>query len=424
MDYKKFYELSFDMMCVIREEKFFLVNSKFPAHLGYAPEDMVGRLWVDFLHPDDKEESLRAYGSETDRTCTTRFLSHEGKYIWLEWRFGRVNDEEIYATCHDVSQRKLIETQLGSYIIGLRRSEIEAKRARDEAEMMAYAASHDLQEPLRTIMNWGAFIKEDYGHLLPEKGQLELGYILESAARGRALVSDLLQLSRVGRESNFGLVRMNDVLDKAVIDVELSVRETEATIMRDGTLPEVWGDPSMLRLMVKNLLSNAVKFAKVGTHPNIIVGGAVTADGWEFSVRDDGVGIDPDYAEKVFGVFFRLGKERPGTGIGLAICQKIAKLHNGSIWIESSPSQGATVRFTISGKNTHETTTDIGSGGPSAGRKDAGASAVGNEDSTHPTHSFRWGGSPAVLAERGSIHGRTTPRSGTPRPKSPKDHGV
>lgn len=414
MDYQKFYEISFDMMCVIKDDRLLFVNSKFPAHLGYAHDALVGRLWEEFLHPDDKGETLRAYRSDTDRTCTTRFLTNSGSYVWLEWRFGRVNDEEIYAACHDVSQRRLIETQLGAYIIGLRRSEIEAKRARDEAEMMAYAASHDLQEPLRTILNWGAFIREDYGHLLPEKGRTELGYIIDSATRGRALVSDLLQLSRVGRESDFGTVRMNDVVDKAVIDIEMSVRESGAAIQRDGSLPEVWGDPSMLRLLVKNLLSNAVKFAKAGTSPNIVVGGAITDSGWEFSVRDDGVGIDPTYVEKVFGVFFRLGKERPGTGIGLAICQKIAKLHHGSIWIESSPSQGATVRFTLSGKHTHdENTTDIGSGGPSAGRKDAGASAVYDGDPARTTHSFRWGGSPTVLAERGTIRGRTSPRYGS-----------
>jgi light-regulated signal transduction histidine kinase (bacteriophytochrome) len=290
--------------------------------------------------------------------------------------------------------------------------------------MMAYAASHDLQEPLRTILNWGGFLGEEHGHLLPPEGKEMLGYIMESAARGRALVIDLLQLSRVGRELHFGAVQMNDVVDKAVIDMELAVRETAATVTRDD-LPEVWGDASMLRLLVKNLISNAIKFTKKGVTPRISVSAKVTDTGWEFGVQDEGIGLDPSYAEKVFGVFARIGVG-PGTGIGLAICQKIAKLHEGSIWIESAPECGATVRFTLSSKPTNdpETQTNPSGGGSPPGRKDARASVVGDENSTRASYGPGRRPSLAVLAEGGGVLGRTTPRFGIARFKSTEGDGL
>jgi PAS domain S-box-containing protein len=423
--YKRFFEISYDLMCVCNKTHFLEVNESMVRLLGYSREELLGRSYFDFIHPDDIAESRRLLATGDRNPYENRYYTKTGKIVWLRWCAHKESDGDVmHCVAKDVTSEKAISTQLGKYVIGLQRSQREALAAKEEAEMMAYAASHDLQEPLRTIINWSAFLKEDFGHLLPTEGQEQLGYIQESAKRGRDLVMDLLQLSRVGRNMAMGPVDSAEIVDRAVLDVEFSARETGAEITRES-LPVVWGDASMLRLLFKNLLSNAMKFAKSGESPKIHI--SVSEDpvtGWTFKVRDDGIGMDPAYVQKVFGVFARLDPKKPGTGIGLAICQKIVHLHNGNIAIESTPGAGATVCFNVvkpeaAGVSDDEQTAAPPAGGGSPpGRKGAGADARADEDRVQVAHRARWGGGSALLASGGSLRDRPSYRPSSPGSES------
>lgn len=411
MDYELIHEISFDLTCIVKDGRFVDANERFLHHLGYTREELVDQECLSFVHPDDLSEAIKAY-KEKAASVVHRFRRADGTYLWLEWHGGE-SGELLYGVCRDVTSEKLISDQLGRYVIDLQRSEREAQVAKEEAEMMAYAASHDLQEPLRTIQNWANFLGEDYGHLLPEDGREQLKYIIDSAERGRVLVLDLLRLSRVGRDGSFGWVSMNEAVDGAVVDVEFSTRETKAQITRDE-LPVIWGDISMLRLLVKNLFSNAIKFAKPDEVPRVHVSWEEHTDEWVFYVKDEGVGMEPAFSEKVFGVFTRLDRSKPGTGIGLAICKKVIKLHDGSIAMLSEPGIGSTVRFTIkknrSGK-TNESQTRIASGGSSTRRQATSAGVGKASDPPLSTRSEGRDGGVVVLAAGGALRDRPTGRS-------------
>jgi PAS domain S-box-containing protein len=418
IDYKKFYELSYDLMCIVGPTHFVEVNDKFPRHLGYTREEMLAKPWVEFVHPDDRAASSAAYGSAPDgvTTYTNRYVAKDGSVIWFEWRGGRGADGQMYATCRDVTERKFIEDQLGKYLIDLRRSN-------DELEQFAYAASHDLQEPLRTISNYAQFIQEDHLSDLPPDVRENLDCIVEAAKQGRALVNDLLELSRVGREVHFGSVNLNEVVDHAVIAIEFQVRDSGATITRSD-LPFIWGDYTSLLLLFRNLLSNGVKFCKPGEAPTVSVGAEEDAGGWHIWVRDNGIGIDPQYVQQIFAIFKRLDRSRPGTGIGLSICRKVVDRHGGRIWIESAPGQGATFHIHLPRHDPHARRFDpqnhpLG-GGSSTGRTSGASSLQQAPGAAPPDIGPGRSGSLAVLASGGILRDRPTPRSGTPRSQPPE----
>lgn len=432
--YKRFFEISFDLMCVCNTTHFLEVNESMCKLLGYTREELLARPYYEFMHRDDVAASKAAVADgQTGAVFENRYITKAGKVIWLRWSTHPDVDHDgaMHCVAKDITSEKAIANQLGKYVIDLQRSERAAKQAKEEAEMLAYAASHDLQEPLRTIINWSSFLKDDYGHLLPEDGKEQLRYIHESATRGRELVMDLLQLSRVGRDAAFGLVDTAQLVDKAVLDVEFSVRESGAEVTRDPHMPVVWGDASMLRLLFKNLLSNAIKFAKPDEPPKIHISGEESSNGWLFQVRDEGIGMDPAYAQKVFGVFQRLDTRRTGTGIGLAICQKIVKLHDGRIWIESAPGEGATVLFTVSrqpaGHTDHDERQDQthpAGRGSHPRREDAGASHAQHDDTARASSRLGRLGSTALLAANGSLRDRSDRGLGLARSQPAASVGV
>lgn len=415
MDYRKFYELSFDLMCIVGQTHFLSVNDKFPKHLGYTKEEMLSRPWLEFLHPDDRAAALVVSSHPSNgSTITNRYRTKDDRYVWLEWRCGQGDDGQMYATCRDVTAKKDVEAKLEKNVENL-------KRSNDELEQFAYAASHDLQEPLRTISNYAQFIQEDYIGDMPGELKEHLGYIVEAAKQGRALVNDLLELSRVGRSTHFDWVSLNEIVDSAVVGVEFQVRETQALVVRDD-LPLVWGDASALTFLFRNLLSNAIKFGKEGIPPTVNIGGVEEHSGWHLWVRDNGIGIEPRYANHIFAVFKRLDNSRPGTGIGLSICRKIVDLHHGRIWVESELGAGATFHISIPRpdhhafpSSEHPTRRRSPSGradGPSGVREVAGPALLELR--------ARRSGSNALLAAGGDLRDRPTPRAGPPRSQPPE----
>ncbi|MFB3812928.1 MAG: ATP-binding protein [Terriglobales bacterium] len=230
----------------------------------------------------------------------------------------------------------------------LKANSAELARSNADLQQFAYVASHDLQEPLRTLSSFSQLLKRRYHGRLDSEADEFITFIVEGATRMQTLINDLLAFSRVGtRGSPFTPVNCAEILASVEENLELAIADNEAVITHD-LLPIVSADATQLTQVFQNLLSNAIKFRRAEP-PRIHVSAARRDGAWRFSVRDNGIGIAPQYYDRIFVIFQRLhGREAyPGTGIGLAICKKIVERHGGCIWVESEPGQGSTFHFTI-----------------------------------------------------------------------------
>ena len=253
-----------------------------------------------------------------------------GYGIWVSWELGREKNDLVEA------RQKLEE------------SVAELGRSNADLQQFAYVASHDLQEPLRMVSSYTQLIARRYKGKLDADADEFIAFAVDGANRMQRLILDLLAYSRVntaGRQ--FEPTAMETVLKAALNNLTNAVKESQAIITHDP-LPAVMGDDKQLAQLFQNLLSNAVKFG--GAQPPRIHISAKQTDGeWLFSVRDHGIGLDPQYADRIFVIFQRLHtrEEYPGTGIGLAICKKIVERHGGRMWVESELGKGATFYFTL-----------------------------------------------------------------------------
>ncbi len=270
----------------------------------------------------------------------------EGGVAWLEGR-GRilVNDAgepaKMLGVCLNITTRKQAEEELLQQAGRLARSNA-------DLQSFAYAASHDLQEPLRNISTFAELLERRYKGKLDNEGDDLISYIVESAVRMGSLVEDLLGYSRlISSEQVPGTeVRLNEAVEWAVRNLQTAIEQSGASV-ETGPLPALYGDSMQLSQLFQNLIGNAIKYRGPET-PRIRISAEANAGDWVISVSDNGLGIDPAYHDKIFGVFRRLhGSEYPGTGIGLALCKRIVEKHGGRIWVESEAGKGATFRFSL-----------------------------------------------------------------------------
>lgn len=231
----------------------------------------------------------------------------------------------------------------------LKETVVELERSNKELEKFAYVASHDLQEPLRMIVSYLQLFERKYKDKLDEKGSKYMYYAVDGAKRMQTLIDDLLTYSRVStRGEEFKPVDGEEILNNALLNLEFSIKKNKAVITHD-TLPTVLADGGQLVQLFQNLISNAIKFKMPDEEPRIHISTKEEKDKYIFSVKDNGIGIEPKYADRIFEVFQRLQKrsEYEGTGIGLAISKKIVERHGGKIWVESEPGKGSIFYFTM-----------------------------------------------------------------------------
>jgi signal transduction histidine kinase len=245
--------------------------------------------------------------------------------------------EETAAAKHDLEEAN----------VRLKKQTLELARSNAELEQFAYVASHDLQEPLRMVASYTQLLSRRYQGRLDADADEFIGYAVKGVNRMQGLIYDLLEYSKVGSTDHYTRVDCAGRIKEAVANLKDAIEESGAAVATDD-MPEVFGDGRQLTQLFQNLIANAIKFRNHAP-PQIRISARREAREWIFSVRDNGIGFDPQFADRIFVIFQRLhNKERyAGTGIGLAICKKIVERHNGRIWAESAPGEGTTFFFTI-----------------------------------------------------------------------------
>lgn len=242
------------------------------------------------------------------------------------------------------------ELQKAHNVLETKVAERTAELAKSNAELdqFAYIASHDLQEPLRMVSSYVQLLARRYKGKLDRDADDFIGFAYEGALRMQRLINDLLSYSRVGRNDTlFEEVNLEKALKKAIENLHLTIKEKKATIIFDP-LPVVFGDLGQLTQVFQNLIDNAIKFNRKDS-PVVHISASLEGDGHICSVKDNGIGVDPEYQGKLFILFQRLHtkKEYPGTGLGLAICKRIIEKHRGKIWVKSKPNEGSIFYFKI-----------------------------------------------------------------------------
>jgi PAS domain S-box-containing protein len=324
------------------------VNPKFCDVTGYTVEDIVGKSTADLgeLAAEAARQlwDAMATGEEWRGEFVNRKKS--GEHYWESASISAIRDvhgsiTHFLKVAEDITKRKFADQKLAQILA-------ELERSNQELEQFAYIASHDLQEPLRVVTSYLELLQRRYGGKLGRDADKFIAYAVDGVTRMGRLISDILAFSRVGtRGRPFQPTDADWILDQALANLEASLDEAEASVTRDP-LPTVNGDASQLVQLFQNLIGNAVKF-RGEAPPRIHVSAGQDKEEWVFSVRDNGIGIEKEYSDRIFKIFKRLHvrTKYPGTGIGLAICKKIAERHGGKIWVDSEPGEGATFFFTV-----------------------------------------------------------------------------
>ncbi|HTT51270.1 MAG TPA: ATP-binding protein [Streptosporangiaceae bacterium] len=255
---------------------------------------------------------------------------------------------------------------------------IELRRSNAELEQFAYVASHDLQEPLRKVASFCQLLEKRYGGQLDERGLQYIAFAVDGAKRMQVLINDLLTFSRVGRANEVRVVLpLDQPLDAALSALSVAIEDADAVVERPEQLPEVTGDPTLLAMLWQNLIGNAIKFRAAGQAPLIQITAAAQPDGrWQLAVTDNGIGIPPEFAEKVFVIFQRLHGRGvyPGTGIGLALCKRIVERHGGEMYLDTGYTGGTRICFTLPAADA------VSGGGTSTGGTSAGGGTSTESD--------------------------------------------
>jgi signal transduction histidine kinase len=259
-----------------------------------------------------------------------------------------VDPDVLISTIRALLRLRAAERELSAANERLKLVNQELQRSNEDLEQFAFAASHDLQEPLRTVTSFASLLERTAAPKLTGRELEYLKYIVEGARRMRVLIDDLLNYSQVGRRPDSSIIAdLNSVLPWALENLRDGIAQSGAQITSDS-LPSVIGDEAQLGQVFQNLIGNAIKYARTGVKPLIHVGAAQDNRHWLIRVADNGIGIEPRDWQMIFSAFKRLhGKEIPGTGIGLAVCRKVIEAHGGRIWVDSTVGEGSTFFFTL-----------------------------------------------------------------------------
>lgn len=353
--YRGLLEAAPDAMVVVDQAgEIVLLNLQAEKQFGYSRDELIGQQvrniipegFAERLIADDLRSAADALAQQIGTGIELIALRKDGTEFPIEIMLSPLESADgilVTAAIRDISVRRAAEATLAGTIDELRRSN-------DELGQFAYIASHDLQEPLRMVASYTQLLARRYVGRLDADADEFIAFAVDGATRMQRLIDDLLAYSRIGTQGvEISDVSAEDAFWRAVRNLGAAIDEQAAQITHDP-LPTVLADETQLVQLFQNLLGNAIKYRGLGT-PEVHVSASPSEGGevWTFAVRDNGLGIDPAYFERIFGMFQRLhGRDAfSGTGIGLAICRKIVERHGGTISVDSSPGQGSTFRFTL-----------------------------------------------------------------------------
>ncbi len=259
-----------------------------------------------------------------------------------------IDPDVLVATVRAMLRLRQAESDLSAANERLQALNAELQRSNEDLAQFAFAASHDLHEPLRTVASFAALLGKTAQAKLTDTELQYLAFISEGSRRMQALIDGLLTYSQVGQKpKSTQLVDLNAVLPWALENLRERISESGAEISSEP-LPSVTGDETQFVHVFQNLIGNAIKYSRPGVKPTIRLNATQKSDHWMIAVRDNGIGIPSEYTQSIFGVFKRLhGNEIPGTGIGLAVCRRVVEAHGGEIWVESTPGEGSSFFFTL-----------------------------------------------------------------------------
>jgi PAS domain S-box-containing protein len=366
------------------------VNAMLCGMTGYAAHELTGCLMHDMIHPEDVAQDMAVRrqlfaGNIPSYKLETRYVRKTGEAFWVNVTATLVRDAagqpvHVVTMVEDITERKRAETMLHQAQVALEwrvqertaelaaandalQTEVEERRraqaalirqtrnltrSNAELEQFAYVASHDLQEPLRMVTSYLQLLERRYRRQLDVDADTFIGFAVDGALRMKQLIHDLLMYSRVGTHGkSLASTNCEQVVQRVLSSLQLAITESGAQVTHDP-LPTLMADEVQLGQLFQNLIGNAMKFRGT-TRPQVHIAVQRQEGDWQFAVRDNGIGVDPAYAERIFVIFQRLHgrSEYPGTGIGLAICKKIVERHGGRLWVESQLGQGATFYFTL-----------------------------------------------------------------------------
>lgn len=311
---------------------------------GYSPQEAepTAAWWRSLIHPDDvdrlQREGARKFHTGETITSDYRVRRKSGAYI-------HVHDSFLVLDAYDGTLKRAIGATLD--VTERKRREEELHNSNEDLRQFAYAAAHDLQEPLRMVTVFTQMLENAWRERLDDNTRTWMGYVIEGAERMQALLSDLRVYTEMAQASSSREVHtdLNRALTKAIDNLNFAIQESAAQIT-SGSLPEVNCREVYLVQLFQNLLSNSIKY-RGPDPPRIHVTAERGRGEWLVAIQDNGIGIDPKYSSQIFGIFKRLNRKVPGTGMGLAICARVVERCGGRIWVESEPNKGATFKFTL-----------------------------------------------------------------------------
>ncbi len=354
--FREIFNKANDMITLVElEEKgqpgrFLEVNDVATERLGYSRKEML-KMKITEIIPLEYRSQIAKNASDLKENKHITFeivhMTKWGSIIPVEVSthiFKLKGNEVILAISRDIKERKQTEKRLKKLVENL-------KSSNEELEQFIHCAYHDLQEPLRTVASYTQLIEHRYKDKLDADADEFINYAVNGAVRMQQIIQDLLEYSRIiTKGGKFKLVNLEDALNEAILNLKLSIECSNAKITHDP-LPTITADKAQIILLFENLIENAIKFKKDNEPPEIHVSASLDKKNGEyiFSVSDNGIGLEPQYAEQIFVIFQKLHTldKYQGNGIGLAVSKRIIERHGGHIWVESEPQKGATFYFTV-----------------------------------------------------------------------------